>query len=68
MSDNQLSRRHFLGAAGASVVSLLTPQLSALLKLRGVRADGVIPRVQLHTFDPSETPTVDAVQLSLIHI
>ncbi len=65
MSDNQLSRRRFLGVAGASVVSLLTPQLSALMKLRGVRADGVIPRVHLHTFNPTGTPMAEAVQTAM---
>ncbi|MBK9745453.1 MAG: DUF362 domain-containing protein [Chloroflexi bacterium] len=62
MSHHPLSRRRFLGVAGASVAALLTPKL---ITLPGIRADGLTTKVHLHTFNPTETTTSDAVQAAM---
>jgi uncharacterized protein (DUF362 family) len=62
MSHHPLSRRRFLGVAGASVAALLTPKL---FTLPGIRADGLTTKVHLHTFNPTETLTSDAVQAAM---
>ncbi len=62
MSHNRLSRRRFLGAAGASVAALLTPKL---FTLPNIQADGLTTNVHLHTFNPTETLTSDAVQAAM---
>ena len=62
MSHHPLSRRRFLGVAGASVAALFTPKL---ITLPGIRADGLTTKVHLHTFNPTETTTSDAVQAAM---
>jgi uncharacterized protein (DUF362 family) len=55
-----ISRRRFLGLTGATMASLLSRNaLSALNRV------GTTTSVHLHTFDPNQTTTIDAVQKAI---
>ncbi len=70
MRADHLPRRQFLGLTGASLLSLLAGVSASQPWLPGPslaqRAAAYRTRVLLHTYDPTQTPTTDAVRAATL--